>query len=741
MRAPARRPLALTLALAGALAACGDRRQAPGSAATPVSGAKTPPIVVISIDTLRSDRLPVYGYEGVETPAVDALRRDAVLFERAYSHTPLTLPSHVSMLTGLLPTSHGVRDNQGYAFESGDGPFLPRDLAGRGYATGAAVSAAVLAGSTGLAAGFDVYDDQVPDRPGVALGGVARSGGDSLAAIEPWLRSVSGEPFFLLLHLFEPHLPYEPPEPFASRYPSGYDGEVAAADRVVGELVGLLRELGVYDGAAIVLLSDHGEGLGDHGEEEHGIFLYREALQVPLLLKLPGNARAGERVAVPVGLVDLYPSVLELAGAQPPGAGPGVSLLRAVAAPAAEVSTARERVIYAETYYPRIHYGWSELRSLVRGRHHFIEAPRPELYDLEADPGERRNLVQREPAVAAELRRDLAALDEAFEPAAASDDETRRRLAALGYLGGGARDGGTRRPDPKDRIASLAELRRGFDHYRRGEWGLAVPAFEAVLADNPGIVDGWEYLALALRRLDRLDEAAAAYRGALAASVDAPHLLHGLAAVELDRRRPDAAREALARADELGAPEPRLARRLGLALARAGRFPEAVSVLRPLAETGEPAAVTVLARALSEGGDQTAAAGELERLLARVPGDAAASETLGLVRLRQQRWQEASDASRRAVEIDPGRVEAWNNLGVALYSIGRKGEAVDAWQRAADLDPDLHDVLYNLGTGAAALGRVEQARRALSRFVATAPPERYAADLRRARALLARLPG
>ena len=554
---------------------------------------------------------------------------------------------------------------------------------------------------------------------------------------------MAGEPFFLLFHLFEPHLPYDPPEPFASRYASAYDGEIAAADRVVGELVGLLRELGVYDETAIVLLSDHGEGLGDHGEEEHGIFLYREALQVPLLLKLPGNARAGEAVAAPVGLTDLHPTLLELAGGQPPAAGPAVSLLRAAEAPATA-----ERAIYAETFYPRLHYGWSELRSLVRGRHHYIEAPRPELYDLEVDPGERRNLVELEPAIAAELRRGLAARDDASEPPAppvASDDETRRRLAALGYLGGGsrdgaARDGDARRPDPKDRIGSLAELRRGFDHYRRGEWRKAVPAFETVLADNPGVVDGWEYLALSLRRLGRLDDAAAAYREALAASVEAPHLLHGLAAVELDRGRLDAAGGALARAAALGAPEPRLARRLGVGLARAGRAAEAVAVLRPLAAAGESGAVTALARALSEGGDQAAAAGELGRLLETAPGDAEAHETLGLVRLRQRRWDEARAASRRAVELDPRRADAWNNLGVALYSVGREPEALDAWERAVSLDPELHDALYNLGSGAAELGRPEQARRALTRFVEAAPAERYGADLGRARSLLARLP-
>ena len=667
------------LALVALLGSCGERADPPSAdpATAPAPAAGTvaerppdrPPIVLISIDTLRSDRLPAYGYRGVETPAIDALARDALLFERAYSHVPLTLPSHVSALTGRLPPEHGVRDNQGYRFTAGDGPYLPRELAARGYATGAAVSAAVLAADTGLAAGFDFYDDRVPYRAGVALGGLARPGGETLAAAEPWLRRVAGEPFFLFLHLFEPHLPHEPPEPFASRYASPYDGEVAVADEVVGDLIALLRELGVYEQAAILLVSDHGEGLGDHGEQEHGIFLYREAIQVPLLVKLPGNARAGERVAEAVGLVDLHPTILALAGIEPAATGAAVSLLRA-GAPAGEPT----RAIYAETLYPRLHYGWSELRSLVRGRHHYIEAPRPELYDLETDPRQRRDLVRAEPAVAEELRRALAAHDRAVAPPAPVDEETRRRLAALGYLGGGARATGEL-PDPKTKIASLADLKLGFEHYRRGELELAVPAFRRVLAENPGIVDGWEHLALSLRRLGRLRESAEAYRGALAAAGDVPYLLQELA------------------------------------------------------------------RTLSELGDQPAAAAALDRLLAVDPGSAAAHETLGLVRLRQRRWRQAAEASERAVALDPGRPRAWNNLGVALYSSGRRHEALEAWERAVALEPDLWDVLYNLGTSAAELGRAEQARRALQRFVDAAPPERYAADIRRARGLLARLPG
>ncbi|MES1210946.1 MAG: sulfatase, partial [Acidobacteriota bacterium] len=264
------------------IAGCGGKGSAKGA-----------PILLISIDTLRSDRLPVYGYAKGSTPALDAFAKDAIVFERAYSHYPLTLPSHVSILTGQLPPEHKVRDNAGYPFEAAKHPYLPRLLKEIGYDTGAAVSAFVLRGQTGLSEGFDAYDGSLAPKPGETLDLVQRSGHDTLQAALPWLRGRAGKPFFHFLHLYEPHAPYTAPEPFASRFPDPYDAEVAAADQVLGDLFAELKKLEIYDRAVIVVLSDHGEGLGEHGEAQHGIFLYRETLQVPLLVKLPKSERGG----------------------------------------------------------------------------------------------------------------------------------------------------------------------------------------------------------------------------------------------------------------------------------------------------------------------------------------------------------------------------------------------------------------------------------------------------------------
>ncbi len=566
-----RRSLAL-LVLCLAFACGRDESVQPpqGPAAPPFPD--RPPIIVISIDTLRSDRLPAYGYAAGETPAIDALRRDAILYERAYSHTPLTLPSHASILTGLLPGDHGVRDNQGYELNSASATYLPRELKQLGYATGAAVSAYVLRGEAGLAAGFDVYEDDIDLRGGVALGGVARPGTASLEVIEPWLRKVAAEPFFLLFHLFEPHMPYEPPDP--SRWADPYDGEVAAADAVVGRLLALLRELDAYERSAIVLLSDHGEGLGDHGELEHGIFLYREALQVPLLLKLPESHRRGDTVAAPVQLIDVLPTLLGIAGTEPPAGLPGASLLE---------TPAGARRIHAETFYPRIHYGWSDLASVVEGDLHFIDGPDPELFDLADDPGETRNTLRENRRLAADLRTHLEGRRRPLEPPTAVDAETREKLAALGYLGGTAASPSGPLADPKAQLPTLEDLRRAAEHLARGEPEAAVPLYRRALTANPGMLDGWQTLGDVLLRLGRPDEAVGAYLRSFELSGGDPDLGRRAAAAyeqlglqHLRRRAWEAAREASRGAVDLDPERADAWNNLGVALYYLGERPAAL---------------------------------------------------------------------------------------------------------------------------------------------------------------------
>ena len=555
------------------------------------------PVVLISVDTLRSDHLPAYGYRAVETPAIDSLARDSILFERAYSHVPLTLPSHVSILSGLLPGEHGVRDNLGYDLDASRMPLLQKSLKELGYVTGAAVSAYVLRGATGLSAGFDWYEDNIELSQETSLAGLQRPGAETLALAVDWVRSVRDKPFFLFLHLYEPHTPYAPPEPFASRYASRYDGEIASADDLVEKFLDELKRLGLYERAIVVFLSDHGEGLGDHDEDEHGVFLYRSTLQVPLLVKLPDHERAGTRVADAAQLIDVYPTILAALGARAPTGLQGASLLGPASSPP------QPRPVYSETYYPRLHYGWSELTSLILGRNHYVHAPEPEIFDLIGDPGETRNIAAGQTALEDDLRGALTKFSLALQPPGTVDAETMRNLAALGYVGttGGTPARGDL-PDPKSRRAALREMRAAFRWYSERDYARAVPALRRILAENPLLVDGWDALARSLAESGRVDEALEAYRRALALTGGAPALAAPAASLYLRAGRLD---EAESHAKLALRSDPVIAREvLAQVSLRRHRLPEAEAYAREAVDgrRGRIAPLLVLAEVLQAQG-------------------------------------------------------------------------------------------------------------------------------------------
>lgn len=654
------------LLLLGLLAALGCGRD--GGPEVPTGRS----IVLVSIDTLRSDRLPAYGYDTVETPAIDALRADGILYERAYSPAPLTLPAHASLLTGLLPPDHGVRDNAGYRLEDDAGATVAELLAERGYATGAAVSSFVLRRETGMARGFDLYDDRLDEAPEATLSQIQRPGALTLEPALAWLRERarsggSEEPFFLFFHIYEPHTPYEPPEPFASRYPSPYDAEVAASDRIVGDLFQALRDLGLYRDATVVLLSDHGEGLGDHGEEEHGVLLYRESLQVPLIVKLPGSARAGERVAAPVQLTDVTATLLELGGVPVPGTVAGTSLLGFPGAVEAD-----RRALYAETFHPRLRFGWSGLTSVVQGRYHYIETEGAdrELYDLVADPGERRNLAREERRAYAALRDALAGFDTALQPPFQEASETRESLAALGYLGGGT--GAAEGPpvDPKERLADLEALRRGVDLLQAGGTGEALPLLRRSTEAIPRSIDAWQFLGLALQRTGRPEEAYDAYQRAFELSNGSPLLAEPLADLAL----------------------------------RLGRLEDGLSYLR-LAIEHEPGALRLRlaqARALLLDGRRDEALEAARRASAMTPDHPDALYLLGAVQMARGEAEEAEASFRRALEVAPDHPATLNDLAVLLASQGRRAEARKLLERLVEAQPEnrgAREMLRRLGVG------------------------------------------
>lgn len=654
------------------------------------------PIVLISIDTLRADRLPAYGHSRVRTPALDQLAADAILFERAYAHSPQTLPSHASILSGRLPFEHGARDNVGFTVRP-DVPTLPELLARAGFGTAAFVSSYVLRSETGVGRGFAVYDDELPPvSPEAGVGLVQREGLASLAAAERWLNARDDSRFLLFFHIYEPHTPYAPPERYAHYDP--YDGEIALADEIIGRLLQSLRSRARYDDALIVLLSDHGEGLGDHGEEEHGIFLYDEAIRVPLMVKLPRQRGAGRRTAEPVQHVDLVPTILDLAGVAVPTRFRGRSLRPLLM----NGDTLPETGIYSETYHPRYQFGWSELRALTAGRFRFISAPREELYDLRNDPHERTNLVSNRAATTTAMRAALEQITrgaEAAEPSPISD-EARRRLQALGYVGSSPATASgtpaTSLPDPKDRVGMLAEHRRAIRLAGERRFGEAIRGFQTIVRDQPSAIGTWQMLGEVLVRAGRYREAADAYERAMAL-------------------RPEAASAVGAASALLAADRPREAQRAA----------EQALVAAPASEPRTLAlAYQVLVSAALALGDEAAARQHAARAAEIASLKPLADYVDGLIHYRHQRYADALASFERALrDLRPPVqfTELHFHTADTLARLERYEEAERHFREELRVFPHNLRARATLVTLYEATGRRREAAREIDRLIDIAP--------------------
>ena len=524
----------LVLALAASAAGCGHRSRPDG--ADTFRGA---PIVLISIDTLRADHLPAYGYRGGSTPVIDRLASGGILFDDVYSQVPLTLPSHASLLTGRLPLHHGVHDNIGYTVAADERTLASR-LKAAGYATGGAVSSYVLRRQTGIGRGFDFFDDALTiTGTGESLSDTQRDGARTVDALAAWVDAHAGEPLLAFLHLYEPHTPYSPPPSHAMAQP--YDGEIAYADEIVGRFLDRLAARGVLERAIMAVVSDHGEGLGDHGEAEHGLLLYREALRVPWIMRLPAGQRGGARVAGTAGLVDVAPTLLALVGVPADGMD-GQSLVPALAA-----RRVPDRTVYSETLYPRLHFGWSDLASAIDGRYHYIRAPTPELYDVAADPAERENLARAKEATASALAAWLnrtTAGSPAAQPAQV-DADVGERLRALGYATSSPRPlvPGASAANPKDQIATYETLRGAQRLAAMERDREVIAALEPMLARDPDILDGWELVAKSLLKIGRTKDAIDAFGKVLAIEPLKPETHLALARIFALERQPARARE------------------------------------------------------------------------------------------------------------------------------------------------------------------------------------------------------
>jgi len=663
-------------------------------------------VLLITIDTLRRDALGAYGQARDSSPWIDRLAAGGVRFENAYAHNTLTLPSHAGILSGRYPFDHGVRDNAGFRFpESLD--TLATLLKPRGYRTGAFVSGFPLDSRFGLARGFDVYEDSFVARQRKGeLALPERRAAESVALARAWIEQAGGARTFCWLHLYDPHAPYEPPEPQASRFAGQpYLGEVAATDAALQGLLEPLLAAGRHGRTLVVLTADHGESLGEHGERTHGLFAYESTLRVPLVLYAPRLLRP-RVVGQAVRHVDLLPTVLDALGLPIPEPLPGRSLLglaNGQAAPPVES--------YFEALSAMLGRGWAPLLGLVREGGKYIDLPLPELYDLHADPGEQRNLAAERPADLDALRQRLARYRERDRGAARREEsaDTRERLAALGYLTAAAapvKDTYGEADDPK-RLVHLDDLmQQAFARQRVGDLAGARALGEQVVRERPGMTSALLMLAVIERGLGRLPAAIPLLERAVAGNPDDV------------------------------APVVMLAAYLG----EAGRGQEAVDLLGAYAERPSPPVDVLVTRGvvLARLGRAREALASFEAARLTDPSDPLTLVQIATVHMGAGRGRQAEKSLEEALALHPDLALAHHHLGVLALGKGDDAEAERRFRRALAIEPSDADSLLNLGLLLARRGRTAEARPLIETFVRVAPEAIYRARIEEMRAWLQR---
>ena len=658
-----------------------------------------PSVILITIDTLRADHVGCYGAQTVKTPTLDTLARDGVVFERAISQVPLTWPSHAVILTGTYPFQNGVQDFTGQPlaqqFRSVSQAFQKA-----GYATGAVVSAFVLDRSWGLARGFDFYDDafsaETFEKKDIGL--VDRRAGESVAHAIQWLKTTPRRPFFLWLHLYDPHSPYDPPEPYRTEYRSHlYDGEIAYADHELGNLMAWLKQNHLYDSSLIVALSDHGESLGEHGEDEHGFFVYNATVHVPLIVKPPvGSGIAAGRRGEPVETTAVAPTLLQLADVKDANDSIHVqfqshALLSATLANNQAGSQAANQTAndpaYSETFYPFSSFGWSPLHALESERFHFIEAPKPELYDLEADPGETRNIAAAQPATVAVLREKMQALL-AHNPFTRQDagagnlsPDAQEKLRALGYFGFRAavspeslKQG---LADPKDKLWEFNTILKAEDAFQLKEDDRAEALLTEVQQKDPQIYVIPFLLGESALRRQNWDGAAEQLHRCLALNPNFDNAMTGLAR----------------------------------ALAKLGRVGEAKSWLnKALQSNPQNYRAWYETGLLEAGSNPTAALLSYQKAIAIQPNFSPGHRELGLALFQQKNYASAATHLEKAIALGLDDAHIRNFLGICYSQTHRPQKSIHSYRLALKLDPKLAEAHLNLAYELHRAGKISQAR-------------------------------
>ena len=673
-----------------------------------------PNLLIVTIDTLRADHVGAYGYGDAETPFIDGLAAEGIRFDQVASTVPITLPAHGSIMTGQVPAHHGVRDNGHYLIDD-DVTTIAEVLQDAGYATGGFVAAFVLDSRFGISRGFDTYTDFRGAESEVGADRVInfqRRADEVIDDAIAWLDERRG-PYFGWVHLYDPHTPYEPPEPFAGRHRGRpYDGEIAYADQQLGRLLRYLDDSGRARDTLVMLTADHGEGLGEHDESSHTFFVYDSTIRVPLILRADGLP-AGLVVDGQASLVDLLPTSLALLGIEDPDRArrDGQDLRALITDPAAAGSAA-----YSESLVPLLTFGWSELRALRADGYKYISAPRPELYDVRADPGELDNLASRAPDRAAAMGATLDAMvdgDEVLGVAignVVADAETLDRLRGLGYIGGGASPATTDRGvDPKDKIGVYESftggLERATDAVRAGQWEMAERQLRELDRIAPDQFMVQHYLGRVA--LGRGDAASAIQR--LERSLALNPSFYSPTYVELAKayRRSGQAPRAIELLEEAVAAHPddfAVRFNLGYHFQAAGRLDDALLAYQQAVEL-EPRDAQLLSNLASTHlarGDPQEALAVMRTALEVRPDDGRTWGNVGMVLGATGRFPEAEQAFQRAIELLPDEAPLHFNLGLALMRQGKNAEAIAAMRRALEIDPDMapaRQALRALGGG------------------------------------------
>ncbi len=577
MRIRCNLPLGVIVFLSVVSASCGRK------AGPPRENASSRPrnLLLVTIDTLRPDRLRCYGYAQADTPHLDALARRGTVFENALAQAPLTAPSHASMMTGLYPTAHKVRDTGGFVLAGSQ--TLADILQRQGFDTAAFVGASVLKKRFGFGQGFAIYDDEMPE-PGKGLEAQRRAGEVVDRAVR-WVEGQSDKPYFLWVHVYDPHLPYDPPPPFHENFKGRpYDGEVAYTDRELGRLFDVVAKKSPDTLTAV--LSDHGEAFSEHGEYAHGVFLYDTTLRIPFLMSGPG-VPAGMRVKQQARTIDLLPTVLDLMGIPAPPGLQGTSLTAALQGKDSQAATS-----YIESLFPKLNMGWAELRGVRTNRWKYIRAPKPELYDLAQDPGETSNVIAEHPAEVREFEAQLNTAAGSNEKirTAASDPRTMQQLKSLGYLAGSSQrevELTGKGIDPKDRTEVLRLLHLAV--YADG--GAPLPRQLSMLrqavALDPANPSLYSHLGEVYGKLDRPGDAMKLYEAAVKNGVRAAWLYSRLGQMYLRRGKKGEAITNFESAAQLNPYDYDSLENLAVAYRDSGRMGDAESVLKLILQSGE----------------------------------------------------------------------------------------------------------------------------------------------------------